>query len=182
MNKLCTFLISLALLITAFSCKKETEILKPEQEQSPETPGTGSPASGTTASGAVTPVGTPVGTLLTAVIGPAGSSIESEDKRIRVDIPAGALTSNQTISVQPLDQNHCPGGTGQAFRLLPHGLTFDQPATISFRYGNEDLTNFAAEALAIVYQTDKDIWEAPVGQELDKNRKTISVKTTHFSD
>ncbi len=131
--------------------------------------------------GHVTAQGTPDGTAVTAAIGPAGGTIESTDKRIRVEIPVGALTATQTITLQPIT-NKAPNGQGQAFRLTPHGLQFAKPATISFKYTDEDLNGTFAEALGIAYQDDKGIWKVPKGLTLKKETKTVSVTTTHFSD
>lgn len=134
-----------------------------------------------TPTGYVTSLGAPEGSAITATIGATGGSIESTDKRIRVEIPAGALTTNQTITLQPIT-NQAPNGKGQAFRLTPHGLQFAKPATISFQYKEEELNGTFAEALGIAYQNDKGIWKVPAGLTLNKLTKTVTVKTTHFSD
>ncbi|RIV25267.1 hypothetical protein DYU11_08140 [Fibrisoma montanum] len=178
MNKLFTCMLSLVLAVSALSCKKESEIVKPDDS------GVTTPPSqpNTPATGAVTPVGTPAGELVTATIGPAGGTIRSADERIRVDIPAGALTANQTISVQALDKNHCPGGTGTAFQLLPHGLTFAKPATITMHYEEQDLEGTAPELLRIAYQNGEKKWQSPVTASLDTTAKLMAVRTTHFSD
>lgn len=159
-----------ALLITlTVACKKENDV-SPDLEPAP-----------VNQAGVITPVGTPAGEALTASIGPAGGSIESADKRIRVDIPAGALSTTQTISVQPIT-NNCPSGQGDAFRLTPHGLQFAKPATITFQYTDSDLEGTFAEGLAIAWQTDKGEWQSTAENQVDTVSKQLSVKTTHFSD
>lgn len=168
-------LISLLLTILAVSCKKETDIVDPTPVETPDTPPT-------PATGAVTPVGTPEGAAITAIIGPAGGTIQSVDKRIQIQIPAGALAANQTISMQPLTNNHCPAGTGQAFRLTPHGLTFAKPATITFQYDAHDVNGSAPEALRVAYQTDNGAWKSPAVTSLDTVTRTVTTQTTHFSD
>ncbi|CCH54725.1 VCBS [Fibrisoma limi BUZ 3] len=157
------------------SCKKEVDVVTPkppvEVPTNPQTP-----------VGAVTPVATPEGTAITATIGPAGGTLESADKRLRVTIPAGALSSNQTISVQPLTQNHCPLGTGKSFRLTPHGLTFSKPATISFHYDDKDVNGSAPQLLRVAFQNDKGSWQSPATRGIDTTARLVTVQTTHFSD
>ncbi len=175
MNKLYALLFSAALLGSLVSCKKEVDEVTPGQ------PGTGQPIP-TEPTGAVTPVAAPRGDLLTATIGPAGGIIESADKRLRVTVPAGALSTTQTLSVQPLSQNHCPLGTGQAFRLLPHGLTFAKPATLTMQYDPQDINGSAPQLLRIAYQTDQGHWQSPGTKSIDTTARTVTVQTTHFSD
>lgn len=182
MNKLYALLLGLTLTTVSVSCKKETEILAPTPTDEASKPGSSTNPQPSGQAGAVTPVGNPVGAVITANIGPAGGRIESSDQRIRVEIPAGALSQNQTISVQALDENHCPGGTGTAFRLLPHGLTFTKPATVTVQYANEDVQGSAPEFLRIAYQNDKGVWQSPAVSHLDTAARMVSVKTTHFSD
>lgn len=167
-------------LITCFvlslaSCKKEADVVTPE-------PPVEVPTQPQTPADAVTPVATPEGALITATIGPAGGTLESADKRLRVAIPAGALPSNQTISVQPLNHNHCPLGTGRAFRLMPHGLTFAKPATISFHYDEADVNGSAPQLLRVAYQNEKGSWQSPATKGIDTTTHTLTVQTTHFSD
>ncbi|RCR68636.1 hypothetical protein [Larkinella punicea] len=175
MNRLFIYFLSLAL--TAVSCKHDTDKIRPDGpgNTQPE------PPPSIPLEEAVTPVGTPEGNIITATIGPAGGTVASEDQRIRVVIPAGALSSPQTISVQPLT-NTCPSGTGQAFRLTPHGLTFAKPATIAFHYDENDLQGTAQEALRIAYQADNGSWKSPGRRSLDTTARLLSVQTTHFSD
>lgn len=176
MNKVCALLLSILLTTLSVSCKKSTDIVEPTG------PGNGPISPDKPATEAVTPVAAPEGAIITATIGPAGGILESSDKRIRVNIPAGALTANQTLSMQPLDKNYCPQGTGRAFRLLPHGLSFAKPATLTFHYSEQDINGSAPQLLHIAYQTDKGHWQSPTTTGVDTTAKTVSVQTTHFSD
>lgn len=110
------FILSLSLFATAVSCKKEANLIEPDQPGN-EQP---IPSTPTGSAGAVTPVATPEGTIVTATVGPAGGTIESADKRIRVAVPAGTLTASQTISVQPLNENHCPWETHETLNKNTH--------------------------------------------------------------
>ncbi|RRB02364.1 hypothetical protein [Larkinella rosea] len=177
MNKLFAFILSLTLIVSAVSCKHDTDLMTPEESGGSrvDPPTTPQPE------GVITPVGTPEGEAITALIGPAGGTLESKDRRVRVVIPAGALASSQSISVQPIT-NNCPSGAGQAFRLTPHGITFAKPASITFQYDESDVLGSAPEALRIAFQTDKGSWKSPARRSLDTTARTLSVETTHFSD
>ncbi len=167
-------MLGLALAAFCFSCDPDKAPVTPAPDDNSGTPTT-------PVTGAVTPVGTPEGTPLTATIGPAGGSIQSADQRIRISIPAGALTENKTISVQPLT-NQCPSGTGQAFRLTPHGLTFAKPATLTFQYDEQDVNGSAPEFLRVAYQNEKGSWQSPSLKSIDTTAHTVTIGTTHFSD
>lgn len=163
------FILSFIILITFASCDtSEPGARHPDAPYAPE-------------AGAVTPVGVPAGDLTTAKIGPAGGIIESADKRIRIAIPANALSVEQQISVQPVS-NQCPAGTGSAFRLLPHGIQFARPASITFHYHDSDTNGSAAALLGIAYQDSQGVWQAMAVQNLDTTARAVTVETTHFSD
>lgn len=136
---------------------------------------------GSPAVGAITPIGEPVGEVVTATIGPAGGTIESADKRISILIPAHALPTEQQISIQPVS-NQCPAGTGNAFRLSPHGIQFAKPASITFHYHDSDTNGSAAALLGIAYQNGQGVWQAPAVRNLDTTARAVTVETTHFSD
>lgn len=114
-------------------------------------------------------------------IGPAGGSLTSEDGSVRIEIPAGALASTETMRIQPISNTN-PTGHGTAYRLEPHGITFAQPVKLTFTYTDMDLNGTVAEAFQVAYQQESGIWMAMPGIELDKQAKTVSIRTTHFSD
>ncbi|HEY6902384.1 MAG TPA: hypothetical protein VI233_17125, partial [Puia sp.] len=72
-------------LVLALSCKKN----KPEQGGTASTP-------------LITAVGSPKGTSVSKQIGASGGSLTSTDNGITIEIPAGALSSDQTITIQPI--------------------------------------------------------------------------------
>src|SRR5882724_2188023 len=84
-------------------------------------------------SAAITAVGTPIGSPVTKTIGTAGGTIISADGRAELNIPAGALSSDLAISIQPIT-NECPNGIGIAYDFLPNGTKFLIPATFTFHY------------------------------------------------
>ena len=170
MKNLFKLIFSITLNALIFSCDPPMDSDTPKSD---DTPGV--------VTGAVTPVGTVEGEVISATIGPGGGTIESADQRIQISIPAGALNTNQTISVQPIG-NNCPAGSGQAFRLMPHGITFAKPAAITFQYNDQDINGSAPELLRIAYQNEKGIWQAPAVKGLDTTTRTVTVQASHFSD
>lgn len=153
-------------LITCFSCKKGD----PESLENP-------PAE----TGLVCETGATSGTLTTQSIGPAGGTVKSDDNRLQLTIPAGAFASEQSIQIQPITNTN-PGGVGEAYRILPHGVTFSKPVTLTFQYENEELAGSSYRALCIATQNEKGIWVAPAGAQTDTSAHTVSIQTTHFSD
>ncbi|HEY1022196.1 MAG TPA: hypothetical protein VGE06_07770 [Flavisolibacter sp.] len=137
---------------------------------------------GSYSGGVPTPVGTPDGSpKVQKTIGAEGGALTSNDGQIKLTIPAGALPSAQEVSIQAIS-NQNPLAVKKAYRLAPHGVEFAKPVTIVFTYSNDDVQNTLPEALGIAYQDDKGIWQAQANAVVNKEMKTVSVTTTHFSD
>jgi hypothetical protein len=58
-------------------------------------------------------VGTPNGAAVTKTIGAAGGELASSDGRLTVQVPAGALSAETSLSIQPVtsefDEQDVPG-------------------------------------------------------------------------
>lgn len=130
--------------------------------------------------GLVTPVGVPAGNADSKSIGPGGGSITSADGRFTISIPAGALSTDKTIIVQPISNTNV-AGAGVAYRTKPEGEIFSKPVTLTFHYTDADTTGSFIEAMGIAYQDSKGVWQGS-GGTIDKVNKTLSVTTTHFTD
>ncbi|MBN8821023.1 MULTISPECIES: hypothetical protein [unclassified Spirosoma] len=172
MNKLYVFL--LGILLTTLSivgCKKEVDIVNPDDPNVPSEQRTGK----------VCPVGVSLSEAITTAIGPAGGKLTTADDWLTISVPAGAVESNQTFSIQPIT-NTGPQGLGTAFRLAPHGITFKKPVTIRVHYDPDRLEGTIAQALALAYQTDNGIWRLAANGKIDTTAHTVSVETMHFSD
>ena len=78
-----------------------------------------------------TAIGQPDGEKNSTIIDKEGGRVISADKKIELIFPEGALTSNITISIEPIT-NLAQGGAGKAFRLEPSGIQFPTTGTISF--------------------------------------------------
>src|SRR5687767_14935758 len=82
---------------------------------------------------AVTPVGANDGTPISKTIGSGGGGITSSDGEMELIIPAGALTADTEITIQPI-ANNAPNGRGKAYRCTPNGLQFAKDITIKLKY------------------------------------------------
>ena len=128
-----------------------------------------------------TPVGIPLGNAVSKKIGAQGGELTSPDGTVKIIIPAGALTEEKEISIQPIT-SELPSAIGNAYRLTPHGTQFAKPVSIVFNYKVEDLENTLPEFLDIAFQDNKGSWQAMVNATVDKAAKQVRVQTTHFSD
>ncbi|MCF3109445.1 hypothetical protein LL912_11725 [Niabella sp. CC-SYL272] len=161
------------MILIAASCKKISLIPETGNED-PPIPETNNN------SGQVTPIGEPLEAAVTTMIGPAGGTLQSADGRLHITIPAGAVSANQGFSIQRITNTNI-AGTGSAYRLLPHGVPFSKPVTLSFQYDTLVFEGTAPEAVGIAYQDEQGVWWGQ-GAAKDATANTLSVSTTHFSD
>jgi hypothetical protein len=158
---------------TFYSCEQIDDINK----DIPENPADSS----NTVGGKVTDIGTPVGVAESTVIGASGGSLSTADARLKIEVPEGAFTSDQTVVIQPITNNNEPG-KGLAYRISPHDITFAKPVKITFNYTEEDIKTSFPEALSIAYQDKKQVWQGIGVSKLDTTNQSVSIYTTHFSD
>ncbi|NLR58404.1 hypothetical protein HGH93_09860 [Chitinophaga polysaccharea] len=160
-----TFLLVGGMLIALYSCKKN------DNNQPATVP----------QHGTIHEKGTPVGEAVHATIGPAGGTLTTTDGRMKLEVPAGAVTKETDFTIQPVT-NTLPGSPGNAYRLLPEGQTFTKPVTLSFHYNDNDLEGTAVQVLFLAFQSNDGIWRCIPQTALDETAHTLTAKTTHFSD
>lgn len=121
------------------------------------------------------------------VIGAAGGTITTSDGRMKLDIPAGALDADVTISITPQ-----PDGS---YRLEPAGLQFSVPATATFTLpadgpvqvetddGSLVIPNAVAPQLFTLTGADgkEEGLSSAVSRTAGANHVTVSVPVPHFS-
>jgi ZU5 domain len=122
-----------------------------------------------------------IGQAQSAVIGREGGKLAAADGRIALEVPPGALSEPQRISIQEIE-NQAPGHTGKAFRLLPEGVSFDRPVKLTFHYDTGDVAGSAPGLLRVAYRDASASWHMLKNAELDRAAQTVRVETTHFSD
>jgi hypothetical protein len=130
---------------------------------------------------AVTSVGSAVGNPASKLIDATGGSITSDDARLTVTVPAGAVAAATTFTLQPIN-NEAPGGIGNAYRLGPAGMTFSTPVSISFHYSSADLAGTVPDALSLGYQDGQGRWVVGESVTVDTSTQTVMVSSDHFSD
>lgn len=166
MKKNIFILLSAIVFALLFSCKKTPgDDVKPE----PDAPGV------------TTPIGIPNGIPVSKTIGNAGGSLSSADGKIELNIPAGALTVNTEITIQSVT-NHCPGGIGAGYHLMPDNLTFSKPAELTFHYSEDDVNGTHPYFFYIAYQHSDNTWKADCKKRIvDTLGKTVRLSINHFS-
>ena len=66
-----------------------------------------------------------------SVIGPEGGRVVSQDQRLTLTIPRGALRAPVEIRVEEVSEQ-APGQLGAAFMVSPAGVHFEKPAALTF--------------------------------------------------
>ena len=131
--------------------------------------------------GVIRAKGNPAGLPVSKDIGIAGGELISPDGKIGVLVPAGAVTVTTNFIIQPVI-NTLPHGVGVSYRLLPEGIHFSLPVTVTFRYSDKDLHGNADGNLDIAYQDSTGIWRQPQFQVIDTIHKILQTDSKHFSD
>ncbi len=117
------------------------------------------------------------------LMGPAGGTFTTPDG-VTVQIPAGALSSNVTITVTPAPNAPLPKGAqpvGEAYAFGPEGTQFQRPVTVTLPFDPTRLRSGSTADNIIVYT-------APAGSAnytpltagpVDATH--VQAETTHFS-
>ena len=125
--------------------------------------------------------GTPTDAPVTKIIGAAGGELTSGDGKLKIIVAPGTVTSNTAFSVQPITNTLFEGEGRTAYRLLPEGTQFTRPVQLQFAYHDDDTLNTTEDVLTVASQQADGTWAvSPTG--LNKNAKTLTVETNHFSD
>ncbi|MCH9682982.1 MAG: hypothetical protein K0V04_16215 [Deltaproteobacteria bacterium] len=67
-------------------------------------------------------------------VGPDGGVVVSQDGRLTLDIPAGALDDFVEVTIEEVDTLP-PGALGPSYRVLPAGTVFNAPVEVLYNYG-----------------------------------------------
>jgi hypothetical protein len=170
MKKILTAAFILSLLFIAEYCKKGGSL--------PSNNNSNNNSNDTTHPSAV---GNPSGVSISRFIPASGGSISTDDGRIEIDIPAGALPNGDTITIQNIS-NDTETGIGDVYRFLPNGLKFASAVTIKFHYTDDEINGTLPDLLGIAYQDSAHFWKAIQPITLDSVARIISVQTSHFTD
>jgi hypothetical protein len=120
------------------------------------------------------------GKLVSREIGSTGGRIASEDGRVELIFPAGALTANTIISIQPIT-NPMTHGTGKAYQLEPSGTQFKKPVQFFFHYSTEETATCPADLMVFSLQDHSGKWSHSGYESWDSLTKTLKGYIHHFS-
>jgi len=128
----------------------------------------------------LTHAGVPTGGAEVTTIGPSGGEIASGDGRLKIKVPAGAVTKSTDFSIQPITHSAL-GGVGSAYRLRPEGA-LASPVTITLKGPAFYEQGTSLDDLGIAYQDASGFWFRMKGVARDAKANTLTVSTSHFSD
>lgn len=116
-------------------------------------------------------------------VGPAGGVVTTQDKRVSLDIPAGAVSKDIVITVNPISNptNDARVADNSVYELGPDGTQFAQPVTLQLAYDPGDLppgTDMAS--LRIATYADGE-WKDVDNITVDSVKHTVSGQIHHFS-
>ncbi len=130
-------------------------------------------------SSSTNPPSTPTGG---AGIGPNGGTVTSADGKVTLVIPVGALSSTQNIAIiSSTDSNTCPQKVGTLYSLMPNGLQFSKPATLTLPY-DTTMIGASAELVGVAYLDIDGSWYGVTGGSVDTVHRTVTVPISHFSN
>jgi hypothetical protein len=128
----------------------------------------------------ITPFGKPDGKETSEKIGKEGGKLMSNDARVELVIPPGALAKKTMISIQPVN-NTLPAARGKSYHLQPSGIRFRQPVQIIFHYDEKESNAVDPQSRGIAMQDEKGRWHDLTTIAIDTINKTISGSIHHFS-
>lgn len=127
-----------------------------------------------------TALGIPDGKFASKQIGVTGGRIVSDDGRVELIFPAGALTSTATISIQPTT-NPLSNGAGRAYWFEPSGTQFKKPVQFIFHYTDEETETCPPDLMAMALQDKKGKWSYIDYEDWDSIGKTLTGYIHHFT-
>lgn len=104
-------------------------------------------------------------------IGSEGGVVVSEDGRLALEIPEGALDQAVEIRIERLDGPE--GSASDLYVVEPVGLAFARPVLVTYDYDDQILDGRSPEALTMV--THRELGWAYLGDQLvDGEDQTVS--------
>lgn len=156
---------ALGILLLCFSCERNNI-----QTRNPDTP---SPP-------LQLPHGQPIGEIATAQIGKEGGTLTSKDGTITMEVPAGAVDAATTFSVQEVE--NVLKSRSKSFRLLPENVDFKKPVTLTYHYDKISMEGTNPDMLFLAYQDKEGNFYWANKTKGNRQDKTLTVQTSHFSD
>ena len=112
-------------------------------------------------------------------IGPDGGIIVSPDRRLTLEVPAGALAFRVHLTVE-LGEAWPAGALGPVFEVRPSGTTFAVPATLVYRYQTADIAPAVPAELRMALAVGST-WSPLPTTVVDAAMMVVTAQTTHLS-
>ncbi len=111
-------------------------------------------------------------------IGSDGGVVVSEDGRMMLEIPEGALDGEVEISIEVVEGPD--GSASDLYVVEPMGLTFARPVVLTYDYDEQTLGGHDAQELTMV--AHREIFWAHLGDQLvDDEDQTVSASLMALS-
>lgn len=111
-------------------------------------------------------------------IGPEGGVVVSDDGRMALEIPEGALDESVEITIEMAEGPE--GAMAPLYVIEPLGLTFSQPTALVFDYADEDLGDREPSALTVVAHRELS-WAYLADKKVDAEDQTVTVSMLALS-
>ena len=133
------------------------------------------------------------GPTSTADIGPAGGTVSSTDGELELTVPAGALASTQTLTIESIDPGSLPSAFDgmaieAAYDIGPAGLTFSTPVQLEFHSDQQprQTDGSITVGLEAIFTVDdggalEKLADTEMVADAIENTFTIEATTTHLS-
>ena len=111
-------------------------------------------------------------------IGSEGGVIVSDDGRMSLEVPAGALDEAVEITIEVVAGPE--GSASDLYVMEPMGLTFSRPVVATFDYDDDTLDGADADDLTMVAHREAD-WAYLGDQLVDDGDQTVSASLMALS-
>ncbi len=111
------------------------------------------------------------------MVGPDGATVTAADGGVTLEVPSGALAEEIGLTIEPVEIKE---GALSAYHFGPDGLTFDEPARVTFTYDPARLPVGIEETDVDIFVIDGDQGEIIQGT-VDTDANTVSGFINGFS-
>jgi hypothetical protein len=115
----------------------------------------------------------PIAIPSSTTIGPAGGSVRSDDGRLTLKVPAGALSSSAGVSIAATT-DVAPNATGPAYSISPSDLALAKPALLVFNYSPDDMNGSDPEWLVPAFLSGGGEWFSVKDWVVDTGARTVT--------
>lgn len=111
-------------------------------------------------------------------IGAEGGVVISDDGRMALEIPDGALDEPVDITITVTESPE--GAMAPLYVIEPVGLTFQRPTALIFDYDDQDLGEHEPRSLTMVAHRERD-WAYLADKQVDPEDQTVTASLLSLS-